>query len=218
MRGVATVVVLAILVAVVVGASLVVHYLNSQKAMSGDLIKAIAAIDYSSYSGGYGHKTTVDIGGVTAHVNWDEKALAVIGYGGERFSIYGVVTYWHTFNYGMATKSNIPWGFWSATCYRAGITWHDHHETVVQTSYTKIKMSVSAWNSLGPGLKNLLTKYKSNVGGGIVLNIPVTLYHLYALADVKFENAQRPWFGSCNNWQLYRLDTLLIDKDLANVS
>ncbi len=200
LRGVATwVVALVVLVAVAgVGAYLYTTYVNSQgSVVEGSDVIGTAAVTFSgSFNAG---STKVGLSnGYTATVNWDDKAVGVVGIAGRYISIKGEKYYVsYSTGYGVKAKNNCPWyaPITGATLYDVVFQWYSASRSIVDgPEYVELEYS----SDLEASLKVAGVKFTIiDTGNRLLIRIPIKAvkYNLKGFFD--FYYGSTGFLGGC---------------------
>ncbi len=194
-----TAAIVAFIIMLVMSIGLMVYtiYVNQQAAVSfGRDAGASKAI---SFSGQYNKATTVGLdNGIDAHVNWDGKAVAVGGVGGEYAQVKNLKYYVST-SWGSGVKAENGCPFYAfltgATRYDVKIVNVYAYETYSSTSKdVTIDYSSEVFSSL---IAHGFPAQKTTVNGRLVIVFPVHLekWHMYLKAQ--FYYGHSGVFGGC---------------------
>ncbi len=201
-RGVAPIVVFAIIVVVLVGAALVSQYLYQNRNVT-DIEREVISRDYKSYSGEYSKSVKLDLGPLEDTVTWDEKAVAEIAIIGKYIKIQGVPFYLiDTPSLYKATKGHDPPIM--GTCYRARIP--ETHLTISYGDYgeyTELKVPLSQWSQWSVDARAYFIQFKiSEEQDAYYLKIPVFSYLIQGSGTVAFDKGYDSLFSNgCKDWQ-----------------
>jgi len=213
--GALPVIILVITIVLVILASLVVYYMNSQNQL-GRTYYSVVSLSYKSLTDQYHSTIDANFGPAVETITWDGKGVVAIAGVGERYRIGGA-SYWIRFlGIYMFTKTTDELG----VCRQASLDRrfyvsphrHDSEDKVLEISvedWPYIDLAIrSRWLSIG--------SYQGNQYS-ITLTILVTLKHFIASYDYQF-NESPAFLGIClNNWNIVDEGSLEVEGYMAFV-
>lgn len=172
----------ALIIALVLAAGLMAYtiYVNQQGSISFGSDAAFAKA--VSFSNTYNEKTEVGLdNGVDANVNWDGKAVAVVGVGGQYVEVKNL-KYYIALSWGKGTKAENGCPFYA---FLTGATRYD----------VKI-LSANAYKIASSGSKNVRIDYSPEVYAALVsLNVPAETVNVNGRLEIQFPVHVEEWYA-----------------------
>jgi hypothetical protein len=181
----------------VVGLALYVIHLNQEGAISfGKDVPLVAAVSFSST---YGKRARVGLSnGLVAEVNWDGKAVAVVGVGGEYARVKNVEYFvWVSWGKGTRSSSGCPFYSFITGATRYGVRILSAGATEIGESgpaYVTIKYSPSVASALkAHGISVTIV----NVGSKLYIRFPIYAEKWLLKVNAQFLYGHSGVFGGC---------------------